>query len=157
MMTGPGTNTYLFGEKQVAVLDPGPLMPEHVHMLILPRGDDYSVSQILSDIKQPVTRRALKHLQATAPAALEWMRDVQPNGEVAHRFWQRGGGHDVNLSEPTGIARISDYIHTNPVRRGLVETPGDWRWSSARHYLGLDDVLVVPDVDSIPLLPCGRK
>ena len=35
MMTGPGTNTYLFGEKQVAVLDPGPLMPEHVQAIQL--------------------------------------------------------------------------------------------------------------------------
>jgi len=30
MMTGPGTNTYLFGSKEVAVLDPGPAMDRHV-------------------------------------------------------------------------------------------------------------------------------
>ncbi len=33
IMTGPGTNTYLFGEKQVAVLDPGPLIHEHVQAI----------------------------------------------------------------------------------------------------------------------------
>ena len=27
-----------------------------------------------------------------------------------------------------------DYIHLNPVRRGLVAAPDDWTWSSARHY-----------------------
>jgi putative transposase len=26
------------------------------------------------------------------------------------------------------------YIHLNPVRRGLVEKPEDWPWSSYRHY-----------------------
>ena len=26
------------------------------------------------------------------------------------------------------------YIHENPVKRGLVERPEDWRWSSFRHY-----------------------
>lgn len=30
LMTGPGTNTYLLGEKEVAVLDPGPAIPEHL-------------------------------------------------------------------------------------------------------------------------------
>ena len=27
------------------------------------------------------------------------------------------------------------YMHRNPVKRGLVETPGDWLWSSFRHYV----------------------
>ena len=30
VMTGPGTNTYLVGENELAVIDPGPDMPEHV-------------------------------------------------------------------------------------------------------------------------------
>ena len=30
MMTGPGTNTYLFGKEQIAVLDPGPNLPVHL-------------------------------------------------------------------------------------------------------------------------------
>ncbi|MEM8814884.1 MAG: MBL fold metallo-hydrolase [Pseudomonadota bacterium] len=30
MMTGPGTNTYLFGRHAVAVVDPGPAIPEHL-------------------------------------------------------------------------------------------------------------------------------
>ncbi len=30
LMTGPGTNTYLFGEQEIAVLDPGPLLEEHI-------------------------------------------------------------------------------------------------------------------------------
>lgn len=30
MMTGPGTNTYLFGEHDIAVLDPGPVIDAHL-------------------------------------------------------------------------------------------------------------------------------
>ena len=33
MMTGPGTNTYLVGEKQVAVIDPGPPLDVHVNAI----------------------------------------------------------------------------------------------------------------------------
>jgi glyoxylase-like metal-dependent hydrolase (beta-lactamase superfamily II) len=34
MMTGPGTNTYLLGEEEVAVLDPGPLIDSHIERII---------------------------------------------------------------------------------------------------------------------------
>ena len=33
MMTGPGTNTYLLGDNEVAVLDPGPDIAEHIERI----------------------------------------------------------------------------------------------------------------------------
>jgi glyoxylase-like metal-dependent hydrolase (beta-lactamase superfamily II) len=33
MMTGPGTNTYLLGEREITVLDPGPLEPAHLQAI----------------------------------------------------------------------------------------------------------------------------
>ena len=38
-----------------------------------------------------------------------------------------------------------NYIHLNPVRRGLVERAEDWAWSSARWYAGLRPALL--DID----------
>lgn len=34
VMTGPGTNTYLLGDDEVAVLDPGPAIPQHIDAII---------------------------------------------------------------------------------------------------------------------------
>jgi glyoxylase-like metal-dependent hydrolase (beta-lactamase superfamily II) len=34
VMTGPGTNTYLLGDDEVAVLDPGPAIPQHVDAIL---------------------------------------------------------------------------------------------------------------------------
>jgi glyoxylase-like metal-dependent hydrolase (beta-lactamase superfamily II) len=34
MMTGPGTNTYLFGTEEIAVVDPGPDIEEHIDRII---------------------------------------------------------------------------------------------------------------------------
>jgi len=34
MMTGPGTNTYLLGEREVVVIDPGPLIDAHIETII---------------------------------------------------------------------------------------------------------------------------
>ena len=49
-----------------------------------------------------------------------------------------------------------DYIHGNPVRRGLVQRPEDWDWSSARRYAGLGPALIEMD-RTIPMLhPVSR-
>ena len=45
MFTGPGTNTYLLGEKDVTVIDPGPPMVNHIEDLISLTGK--SLKQIL--------------------------------------------------------------------------------------------------------------
>ena len=34
MFTGPGTNTYLIGDKEVTVIDPGPALHEHIEVII---------------------------------------------------------------------------------------------------------------------------
>ena len=47
------------------------------------------------------------------------------------RFWQRGGGYDRLVYVDGEFPEKLGYIHTNPVRRGLVTRPELWRWSSA--------------------------
>lgn len=39
VMTGAGTNTYLLGKERVAVLDPGPAIPEHIDAILKTAGD----------------------------------------------------------------------------------------------------------------------
>lgn len=36
-----------------------------------------------------------------------------------------------------------DYLHQNPVKRGYIEQPEHWRYSSARDYAGVDGLLPV--------------
>jgi putative transposase len=128
------------------------VMPEHCHILMFPRLAIYEISRVLESMKVPVTRRAKAYLMRHAPEALAIMLDEQPNGLVAYRFWQRGGGYDRNLNEAKAIHAEIEYIHANPVRRGLVAKPEDWRWSSAAWYAGSRDVPLVLDVASIPVL-----
>ena len=41
-----------------------------------------------------------------------------------------------------GVLRVKiEYIHSNPVRRGLVGSPADWPWSSWRNYHIGDDTV----------------
>jgi putative transposase len=125
------------------------IMPEHVHVLIRPREPGYQVSRALWRIKRPVGRRAIDHLRAHAPAFLERLTVTRGDGSRESRFWQVGGGYDRNVVEPETARSIIDYIHLNPVRRGLAERPEDWAWSSARWYAGLRPVPLEMD----PTLP----
>jgi len=126
------------------------LMPEHVHLLIYPTRDHYDISGILQSIKLSVSTRAIRYVKEKSPEFLSRMADVQPNGNVAHRFWQRGGGYDRNLQSPKYIWETIDYLHANPVRRGLCTGNVDWKWSSAREYAGMGDTLLPIDADSLP-------
>src|SRR5438132_1028731 len=87
------------------------LMPEHVHLLLWPAQADYAISDILESIKLSVAKRAIAFVKRESPGFLVRMEDRQPNGQVHHRFWQRGGGYDRNIFEPRTIYEQIEYFH----------------------------------------------
>ncbi len=126
-------------------------MPEHAHLLLWPH-EGVKISSILYQIKKPVTNRALGWIRKNSPSFLPRMLDRQPNGDEHYRVWQRGGGHDRNLRSIADVHEKIGYIHQNPVRRGLIEKPGDWPWSSWRAWhLGVDEPIRI-DRGTLPLL-----
>jgi putative transposase len=100
-------------------------MPEHVRLIVWPRQIGCAVSSILKAIKAPVGRRAIQYLESHAP---EWLpRITRRRGTRIERlFWQSGGGYDRNIDEPKTLMAMIEYLHNNPVRRGLVDRPSDW-------------------------------
>jgi putative transposase len=112
------------------------IMLEHMHLLIYPTDPDYDISEILKSIKQSVSRRAVAWSRKNSPEFLPRLRVEWPSGRVEHHFWQQGGGYDRNMWQPKALWASVDYIHMNPVRKGLVAQPTDWYWSSARWYAG---------------------
>ena len=87
------------------------IMPEHIHLL-LSEPNRATVATVLKAIKQSVARRLVA------------------KGE---HFWQERY-YDFNVRTKKKRIEKLRYIHRNPVKRGLVEKPEDWRWSSFRHY-----------------------
>jgi putative transposase len=119
-------------------------MPDHAHIIVCPRQAQYEVATILKAIKEPVGRSAVQYLTAHAP---EWPpRITRQRGQRTERlFWQSGGGFDRNISEPRTLMSMIDYVHMNPVRRGLVTRAIDWRWSSAGWFAGAPTCDLIPD------------
>ncbi|MFI4897925.1 MAG: REP-associated tyrosine transposase [Phycisphaerales bacterium JB059] len=108
------------------------IMPEHVHLLVLPL--ESTVPSILSATKRPFSALVLQRWRELEAPVLERIRD----GSGAERFWQAGGGYDRNIFSEGELREKIRYIHENPVRRGLVEREEDWAWSSARAMRGLE-------------------
>lgn len=127
------------------------IMPEHVHAIVLPQQSEYKVSEILKTIKQGVGQRAIHYLERHNPAWLERLTVRLPSGKIERHFWQPGGGYDRNIVTMEALMGAVQYIHANPVRRGLVSKPTDWEWSSARWYEGERDVKLEMDA-TMPLL-----
>ncbi len=106
------------------------VMPEHIHLLIEPRDGDVDVP--LRTLKQSVSKRCLDRWKRLRAGVLE---NIQlDNG--SYRFWQPGGGFDRNVRDGAAFMRHVQYIHRNPVERGLVPSPLEWEWSSARWWAG---------------------
>jgi putative transposase len=120
------------------------IMPEHVHIIVYPFKQQYDIACFLKSIKQSVSRKAHTWL---VNHDRQWLEKLTVSGHGNFRFWQAGGGYDRNIDSRSTLLRIIDYIHQNPVRRGLAEKAMDFPWSSASWYEGKECVLAM---DSIP-------
>jgi putative transposase len=116
------------------------VMPEHVHLLVSePQRATLSIA--IQALKLGVVRSLL--LSGDQIWAVEIPRS-RKRSETAgtpsikgdrrsNRFWQ-ARFYDFNVwTEKKRIEKLR-YIHRNPVARGLVESPEQWRWSSFRWY-----------------------
>ena len=51
-------------------------------------------------------------------------------------MWQEGS-HPEQIKDEEMMGQKLEYVHMNPVKRGYVDEPTHWRYSSARNYAGL--------------------
>jgi putative transposase len=85
------------------------VMPEHVHLL-------------LSEPEKDLLSAGIKALK------------ISVSKHAKERpFWQ-ARYYDFNVFTQEKRLEKLNYMHWNPVKRGLVEKPEDWLWSSARYY-----------------------
>jgi putative transposase len=87
------------------------LMPEHVHLLTT-EPENHTLASFLSVVKGE-SSKLLK-------------------GD-RKKFWQTRY-YDFNTFTTGKFVEKVQYIHRNPVTRGLVTKPEDYRWSSFHHY-----------------------
>jgi putative transposase len=110
-------------------------MPEHVHLLVYPcTPGEAPIDKLLKAIKRPYSFRVKCLLKQAHSPLLRKLTIRDRPGVTRFRYWQEGPGYDRNLASPQAVLAAMEYIHLNPVRRGLCQRAADWKWSSCRHY-----------------------
>lgn len=123
-------------------------MPTRVHLLLLPNKTDYSISDFLRLVKQPVGKKEISYMKWNEPDKLNHL--LSGWEKPKYLFWLRGGGYDRNIVETETLGKSMNYIHNNPVRKELVKSAVEWKWSSAKDWL-LDEEGIIPVVKSLRL------
>ena len=109
MMTGPGTNTYLFGSNEVAVLDPGPVIDSHIATLQEVAG-------------APIRWVLVTHTHPDhSPAAAELAK--QTGAELLGRPAPEGKHQDMTFV-PDRVLNDGDRLAVDGVEIEAIQTPG---------------------------------
>jgi putative transposase len=106
------------------------VMPEHVHLLI-GEPKEGTPSTVMQMLKQRVSRKMRKNKRGVSKAQLLLISSQE--GVELSRFWQPRF-YDFNVYSPNKKREKLEYMHGNPVKRGLVKNPGSWMWSSFLFY-----------------------
>jgi putative transposase len=100
------------------------LMPNHVHALVwFPQSGQ--LSEFMKQWKRTSSVRIGRLLES------EWTSYASRIDKSP--VWQ-AKYYVFNVYSRAKLEEKLNYMHLNPVRAGLVERPGQWRWSSARYY-----------------------
>jgi len=109
MMTGPGTNTYLFGTSEVAVVDPGPNLDDHIDRIQETAGAP--IRWILATHTHPDHSPAVMPLAARTGAEVLGM--PAPQGEIQDMTFR-----------PDRVLEDGDELTTDDFCLQAVHTPG---------------------------------
>jgi putative transposase len=103
------------------------VMPEHIHLL-LTEPEVGSPSTVMQVLKQRTARAFLPKRKRRDPRQCGLFK------AESRAFWQ-ARFYDFNVWTTKKRFEKLRYMHRNPVKRGLVASPEQWRWSSYRYYL----------------------
>lgn len=109
VMTGPGTNTYLFGNRQVAVIDPGPALPAHI-------------DEIIDSAPGPVRWVLVTHTHPDHSPGAELLAS-RTGAELLGRP-APDGDHQDKTFHPTRVLNDGDVLETGEFRIEAIHTPG---------------------------------
>jgi len=112
MMTGPGTNSYLYGKDSLTVIDPGPVDHDHLQALL----------HAAEDLAKPISQVIVTHthrdhspgaLALVAATGARCLGPFVPDDGLQDESWQA----DTLLNE-------GDIIDCGGARLEVIETPG---------------------------------
>jgi len=117
------------------------IMEHHLHLI----ASAPELGKTMKEFKSYTARRIIDYLEERRFAQL--LKELHQEKlaykvKSDYQVWQEGSHPEEIYSEAMLLQKI-EYIHNNPVRRGYVDEPKHWRYSSARNYEGKEGLLDV--------------
>ncbi|MFN3649096.1 MAG: REP-associated tyrosine transposase [Armatimonadota bacterium] len=126
------------------------VMTNHFHLVAHPEVPG-ALAGIIRDLKRHTSSQILQLLREDGQESL--LRLLSPTSSqglstARARVWQEGF-HPVLITSEEWLRQKITYVEANPVRKGYVELPEHWRYSSARNRMLHDHSLL--EIDDLPL------
>jgi len=118
---------------------------------ILARSSKGELSATIRDFKKFTSKKIIDAINNENESRREWMMRLftyaakRQNKKGNYQFWTHEN-HAVEVFSNTFIEEKVNYIHNNPVRSGIVNSPEEYIYSIARFYAeekGIMDVIPV--------------
>jgi len=115
------------------------IMLNHLHLLTSNK-ENTNLSNIMRDFKHFTSSKIAEQLEEDHERLFLYVFKKAAEGRKKkqnYKIWQDEFHPEAVYSEKWFLQKLQ-YIHNNPVRKGFVTKPEDWKYSSARNWL-LDD------------------
>ncbi|KAA3634662.1 MAG: hypothetical protein DWP97_06565 [Calditrichaeota bacterium] len=118
------------------------IMPNHFHFIV--KTNSMSISNIIGNFKRytskQITRKLLEQNDLKLIEKLYTFGQNEPSTDS--KIWKpRFDCFTINNIET--LKQKIEYIHFNPVKKGIVNTSEDWKYSSAVNYKGGEGLVEV--------------
>jgi putative transposase len=118
------------------------ILENHLHLI----AQATDLAKEMGDFKSYTARRIVDYLKESGAKTLlqelEFYKLRHKAETQQYQLWQEGGHPELIQGEEMMRQKL-EYMHYNPVRRGYVDDPVHWRYSSARNYAGLPGLITV--------------
>ena len=117
------------------------ILENHLHLI----AESEQLGRDIARFKSFTAKNLIQYLSAnnitTILKQLEFYKKAHKDDRL-YQFWQEGV-HPELIQNEVMMQQKVNYIHQNPVKRGYVDLPEHWRYSSARNYQGMVGLLDV--------------
>ena len=122
------------------------IMSNHVHMMISVE-EGFEAQNIVRDFKKFTSKEIIKRIKEIGESRRVWL--LNKFKYEAHRVLRgkdykvwKDGYHAKELNSAEMIEQKLNYIHNNPVEAGIILSPEEYLYSSAKNYADQPDKLI---------------
>jgi REP element-mobilizing transposase RayT len=120
------------------------ILENHIHLIVSSNDISKTIQKFKSYTAKEILKLLKKKKVTTILEQLSFYKKAHKR-DTTYQVWQEGMQPKLITSEKMMRDTI-DYIHQNPVKRGYIDNPTHWRYSSARNYEEIEGLIDIEKV-----------